>query len=65
MCRFNTVLGLSPSVRDYRADVRALASAAQGRSDLPGSGAFQNMLAKVSTEKIDIERPYLVDMKGT
>lgn len=65
MCRFNMVLGLSPSVKGYRPDVRALASAAQGRRDLPGSGAFRNMLAKVSTEKINIERPYLVDIKGT
>jgi len=29
MCRFNTILGLSQSVRGYRADVLALTSAAQ------------------------------------
>lgn len=60
--RFNTIGGLSQSVRSYSADVQVLARAAEKR--LPGSDAFQNFLLKVPIEKINLKRPDLVDMKG-
>lgn len=68
MCRFNTILGLSQSVRGYRADVLAFTSAAQRSA---GGTSLARKLSKTRWQRCPLRRltskgrAFLVDMKAT